>query len=103
MRVGYSILKELKNKTDGIFATNYGLKDIEFERMIKLLEKQGYIERVLRVGDNFSLRPARITDKGENFLIEHSLMEEEYPKTKEALNAWVQLDKLKYSNGAEED
>lgn len=98
MRVGYSILKEISIKSDDIVATNYGLEDIEFERMIKLLEKTGYIEHVLRVGDNFSLKPARLTEKGKCFLIEHLQLEGEYPNSKEAIKGWVEVDKIKYSN-----
>lgn len=103
MRVGYSILKEVKNRTQRIIADHYGLKDYEFDRMIRMLENKGYIERVLRVGDNLSLKPARLTEKGENFIKEHYQLEDEYPNTIEGLKAWVQIDKLKYSNGAEDE
>lgn len=72
MRVGYSILREINNKTMELTAASYGLKEYEFERMIKLLEHKGFVERVLRVGDKLSLKPAKLTEKGSIFLKEHS-------------------------------
>jgi DNA-binding PadR family transcriptional regulator len=95
MRVGFSILNEIKDKRAALSGQVYGIKDIEFERMIKLLEKQGYIERVLRVGDRFSLKPARLSEKGERFLMEHAELADEYPDSMEELKEWVRADRAK--------
>ncbi|WP_214630770.1 hypothetical protein [Paenibacillus agaridevorans] len=95
MRVGFSILKEIKDKRADISGQVYGLKDVEFERMIKLLEKQGYIERILRVGDRFSLKPARLLEKGERFLMEHVELADEYPDSMEKLKEWIRADRAK--------
>ncbi|OUS78598.1 hypothetical protein B1748_00535 [Paenibacillus sp. MY03] len=95
MRVGFSILKEIQVKRTGISGELYGLKDIEFERMVKLLEKQGYLERVLRVGDRFSLKPARLLEKGEMFLEEHARLADEYPDSIGELKEWVRADRAK--------
>ncbi len=100
MRVGYSILREIYRKEFLPESCHYGLKDSEFERMIRLLEKEGYLDRVLRAGDKFSLRPARLTCKGEQFLKEHSNLEETYPKERIDLIKWIQADRLVYSNDA---
>lgn len=99
MRVGYSILREINNKTNGLVSSDYGLKEFEFDRMVKLLEK--LIERVLRTGEKISLRPAKITEKGISYLKENSQLEEHYPFSKSELKEWVQEDKLRYSNGAD--
>ena len=103
MRVGYSILREIHRKENLPESGHYGIKDIEFERMIKLLEKQGYLERVLRVGDKVSLRPAKLTRKGEVFLEEYKSLEITYPKDKKDLINWIQTDKIKYSNDASKE
>ncbi len=103
MRVGFSILKEIKDKRAHINEDVYGLKDFEFDRKLKLLERKGYVERVLRVGDNLSLRPARLTAKGEAFLMGHADLADDYPSHVEDLKEWVLLDKLMYANGAEEN
>ena len=55
----------------------------------------------MRVGDNYSLKSARLTEKGKNFLLERIYLEDQYPNSKEALKEWVQVEKYKYSNGAE--
>jgi|SRR5690606_13097156 len=103
MRVGYSILREIHRKEYVPESGHYGIKVVEFERMIKLLEKQGYLERVLRAGDEFSLRPARLTQKGEDFLEEYRILEDIYPKENKELINWVQIDKIMYSNDASEE
>ncbi|MEK3882121.1 hypothetical protein [Paenibacillus sp. PL2-23] len=103
MRVGYSILREIHWKENMPESRHYGLKDFEFERMIKLLEREGYLERVLRAGDKFSLRPAKLTRKGEVFLEENKDLEDTYPIDKKELITWIQVDKLKYSNDASEE
>lgn len=79
---------------------HYGLRDIEFENMIKFLEKKGFIERVLRVGDHYSLKPAILTQKGERFLLENKELEESYPADRDELMNWVEIDKKMYSNDA---
>jgi len=102
IRVGYSILRELQAGGERPIATHYGLTEVEFQRMIMLLERQGYIERVLRVGDRFSLKPTRLTAKGVAFLLEKLHFEVDYPTSKMDLRTWVQVDKELYSNGAED-
>lgn len=47
------------------------------------------VERVLRVGDNLSLRPVRLTEKGEAFLMEHADLVDDYPSNIEDLKEWV--------------
>ncbi|RIX50762.1 hypothetical protein D3P08_18840 [Paenibacillus nanensis] len=103
MRVGFSIMKEIHKKTPELAASDYGLKDEEFARMINLIERQGYIERVLRAGDQMSLKPARLTHKGLIFLQENGHLEMNYPRLREELKEWVRVDKLLYSNEAEDD
>jgi hypothetical protein len=103
MRVGYSILRGIKNKHIEFTAATYGLKEYEFQRMIRLLEYKGFVERVLRVGDNLSLKPARLTEKGAIYLKEYSYLELDYPLDKMDLKEWVKADKTLHSNEAEED
>lgn len=95
-------MRELQAGGERPLATHYGLTEVEFRRMIMLLERQGYIERVLRVGDRFSLKPTRLTAKGVAFLLEKSHFEVDYPTSKADLRTWVQVDKELYSNGAED-
>ncbi|PZD94539.1 hypothetical protein DNH61_17645 [Paenibacillus sambharensis] len=102
MRTGYSVLRELKLKNFIPTAGDYGLKDVEFENFIRFLERKGFIERVLWVKDAYSLRPARLTPKGLSLLEEYSGLESEYPAERTSLKPWVELDKILYSNGAEE-
>lgn len=70
--------------------------------MIKLLEKKGYVERVLRAGDLLSLRPARVTEEGKSFLAENFHLSEEYPDNIDELKEWVRADEL-YSDDEDED
>lgn len=57
------------------------------------------MERVLRVNDDFSIKVARLTNKGIDLLENNKHYEETYPK-RENLKAWVQIEKDLYSNGA---
>lgn len=100
MRAGYSILREIHGKSFIPKANDYGLKEREFENIIFFLENKGYLERVLRINDEFSLNAARLTQKGIELLEEHKKYEESYPG-REQLKAWVQIEKELYSNGAE--
>jgi len=100
MRLGFSILKEIMEKRAGINESIYGIEDFEFHRMIRLLEKKGYVERVLRAGDLLSLRPARLTEKGQSFLADNSHLGEEYPDNIDKLKEWIRADEL-YSNDVE--
>ncbi|MBO2946045.1 hypothetical protein JJQ72_18880 [Paenibacillus sp. F411] len=101
MRVGYSILKEIHNNEFTPEAKDYGLEDHEFIRMVKLLEKKGYLENILIVGDFFSLKQTKLTIKGIHFLAEHSDLDIHYPTSRSERIAWIQEDKRMYSNGAE--
>ena len=65
-------------------------------------EHKGFVERVLRVDDSFSLRPARLTIKGIKLLEDNKQYIETYPKRSD-LKVWIQVDKELYSNGAEEE
>lgn len=102
MRVGYSILREIHKKHFTPNAEDYGLKEREFENFIFLLENQEYVERVLRVNDEFSLNAARVTQKGMELLEEHRQYEESYP-VRENLKAWIQIEKELNSNKAENE
>jgi len=100
VRGGYSILREIHRKNHIPEGKDYGISDREFDNMIRLFEKQGYLERVLRVGDSYSLKPAKLTPKGINFLEEKSDYEETYPPTRNGLIEWVKPEKEQYSNDA---
>lgn len=102
MRVGYSILKEIKEKYFTPCASDYGLTQIEFENFILFLENKGYVERVLRVSDRFSLHPTRLTEKAIKLLEDNKQYIDTYPE-RTGLKAWVQIEKELYSNGAEEE
>ncbi len=102
LRVGYSILREIHKKDFIPNARDYGVGEREFENFIFLLENQGYVERVLRVNDEFSLNAARVTKKGMKLLEEQQQYEESYPE-RANLKAWVQVEKKLYSNGAENE
>lgn len=99
MRVGYSILKEIEHQHLPS-ASDYGLTQREFENFIFFLENKGYIERVLRVNDQFSLKAARLTAEGKQFSKRHRDYEKTYPN-KSGLKAWIEVEKAQYSNGAE--
>jgi len=94
MRLAYSLLREIHLKNYVPEATNYGLKEVEFEQFIKLMENKGYLERVLRVGDQYwySIKNARITKSGLALLEEYKHYEEEYPE-RDQLKDWVKLDR----------
>ncbi|QNK89596.1 hypothetical protein H7992_08050 [Sporosarcina sp. resist] len=100
MRVGYSVLKEIHEKAFTPSASDYGLTQIEFENFILFLEQKGYVERVLRVNERFSLNPARLTAKAIDLLEENKHYIESYPE-RSGLKAWIQVEKELYSNGAE--
>ncbi|MEK4486108.1 hypothetical protein MHH81_11030 [Psychrobacillus sp. FSL H8-0484] len=102
MRVGYSVLKEINEKTFTPCASDYGLTQREFENFVLFLEHKGFVERVLRVDDNFSLNPARLTKKGIKLLEDNNQYMETYPKRSD-LKVWIQEDKELYSNSAEEE
>ncbi|MFB5086820.1 hypothetical protein PGC35_06295 [Psychrobacillus sp. PGGUH221] len=100
MRVGYSILREISRKNYIPCGKDYGLTTREFENFIFFLEKQGLLERVLRVNDEFSIKAARLTKKGNELLEELKQYEETYPDDRHNLIKWVQIEKDQYSNGA---
>lgn len=101
MKVGYSVLREIHSKRHTPCAHDYGLSEVEFERFIKLLEKKGYLERILRNGDSYSIRNARLTSQGIDLLQELSDYEATYPEDRGRLKDWVNDEKMKYSNEAE--
>lgn len=74
--------------------SDYGITDVEFENLIKLLENKGYIERVLRSGDQywFSIKNARLTKEGSYFLEQHQQYEESYPERNQ-LKSWIKTDR----------
>jgi len=100
LRVGYSVLKEINEKTFTPCASDYGLTQREFENFVLFLEHKGFVERVLRVDDSFSLCTARLTKKGIKLLEDNNHYIETYPKRSD-LKVWIQVDKELYSNGAE--
>jgi predicted transcriptional regulator len=102
MRVIYSVLREINKGTSLPTARDYGLKQREFENFILHLEKEGYIERVLRMDTFFSLKPTRLTKKGHDFLEKYKHVEDDYPDKKDIIK-WIQVEKEMYSNGAEEE
>lgn len=102
MRVGYSVLKEINDKIFTPCASDYGLTQREFENFVLFLEHKGFVERVLRMDDSFSLRLARLTKKGIRLLEDNNQYIETYPKRRD-LKVWVQVDKELYSNVAEEE
>jgi hypothetical protein len=91
LRVGYSVIREIHRKYFEPNANDYGLEEIEFEKFIFLLERKGYIERVLKVNDMYSLKPARLTEKGIEFLGSNKHFEKTYPE-RSFLREWVQVD-----------
>ena len=99
MRVGYSILREINRGEFLPTEKDYGLRTREFENFIKFLENEGYLERVLRLDDYFSIKPARLTNKGHELLNDNKKYEESYPERKDLIK-WVQVEKDLYSNGA---
>ena len=74
--------------------------NFKFENFVLFLEHKGFIERVLRVDDSFSLHPARLTNKSIKLLEDNNQYIETYAKRSD-LKVWIQLDKEFYSNGAE--
>ncbi|MCM3363865.1 MULTISPECIES: hypothetical protein [Bacillaceae] len=102
MKITYSILRELHKGIDLPKPKDYCLKQREFENFIFFLEKEGYIERVLRIDTFFSLKPARLTKKGDKFLESHQYLEDSYPD-KQDMMKWLQAEKEMYSNGADEE
>ncbi|MDX1805793.1 MAG: hypothetical protein R3267_02050 [Paenisporosarcina sp.] len=100
MRVAYSVLREIHKKDHNPHGKDYGLKDYEFEGFIRLLDKNGYLERVLRVNDEYLLGPARLTEKGKILLETYKHYEVDYPDIKH-LKDWVKTEREQYSNQAE--
>ena len=100
MRVGYSVLREINEKTFTPCASDYGLTQSEFENFVLFLENKGFLERVLRVDDSFSLHPARLTKKGIKLLEDNNQYIDTYPK-RSGLKVWIQVEKELYSNSAE--
>lgn len=102
MKVGYSILKEIHKDNNSPTARDYGLSEVEFQNFVFFLEQKGYLERVLRINEQFSLKAARLTEKGVSLLAEYKQYEDSYPE-KNSLKAWVQTEKDLYSNDAEQE
>ena len=98
MRVGYSILREINRENFSPSAKDYGITVREFENFIFYLESKDLVERVLRIKDEFSIKAARLTDKGTMFLDEMKQYEETYPPDRLKLIEWVQIEKEMYSN-----
>jgi len=94
MRLPYSLLREIQLKNYVPEAIDYGLKEVEFEQFIKLMENRGFLERVLRVGDQYwySIKNARLTKSGLALLEEYKHYEIEYPE-RDQLKDWVKLDR----------
>lgn len=85
MRVAYSVLREIHKKDHNPHG---------------LLEKNGYLERVLRVNDESRLGPARLTERGKILLETYNHYEDDYPDIKN-LNDWVKNEREQYSNQVE--
>ena len=102
MRVVYSVLRELHKGIALPTAKDYDLIQRDFENFIFFLENEGYVERVLRIDTFFSLKPARLTKKGYDFLESHKYLEASYPD-KQDMFKWIQADKEMYSNEAKEE
>ena len=68
MRVIYSVLREINEGTALPTAEDYRVKQREFENFIFTLEKDGYVERVIRIDTFFSLKAARLTKKGHKLI-----------------------------------
>ncbi|EOR23049.1 hypothetical protein A499_14821 [Niallia nealsonii AAU1] len=102
MKVTYSVLREINIGTALPIAKEYNFKQREFENFIFLLENEGYVERVLRIDTFFSLKPARLTKKGHDFLENHKYLEASY-SNKQDIIKWIQMEKEMYSNGAKEE
>ncbi|MFE7062964.1 hypothetical protein ACFVAD_12520 [Sutcliffiella sp. NPDC057660] len=100
MRVIYSVLREIHRKEFIPDGSHYGLKELEFEQLIRFLENERLVERVLRGEDSFSIKIARLTLKGKELLNDYQHYEENYPKP-DNLRQWVKVEKDLYSNGAE--
>lgn len=62
----------------------------------------GFIERVLRIDPFFSIKPARLTKKGQAFLEKYNYLEETYPD-KQNMMKWIRVGKEVYSNEANEE
>ncbi len=94
MKIGYSILREIDIKDFIPTGSDYGITDVEFENLIKLLENMGHVERVLRVGDKYwySIKNARLTKVGLVFLEQHKHYEETYPDRSQ-LKSWIKTDR----------
>lgn len=94
MKIGYSILREIDKKDFIPTGSDYGITDVEFENLIKLLENKGYLERVLRAGDQYwySIKNARLSKKGLLFLEENKHYEEFYPERTQ-LKSWIKTDR----------
>lgn len=47
---------------------------LQFQHMITLLERRGYIERAIRAGNKFTLKPAKLIPKALAFLWSSRMM-----------------------------
>lgn len=94
MKIGYSILREIEKKNFIPTGPDYGITDVDFDNLIKLLENKVYIERVLRVGDKYeySIKNARLTKDGLLFLEQNEHYEESYPDRNQ-LKSWIKTDR----------
>lgn len=101
MRFIYSILREINEKSLPT-AKDYGYKQREFENLIFTLEKEGYVERVLRIDTFFSLKPARLTQKGHELLESLRYFDESYPGKKGLIN-WLKVEKEESSYADDEE
>ncbi|MBH5318565.1 hypothetical protein I6N90_12240 [Paenibacillus sp. GSMTC-2017] len=102
MRAGYSILREIQKKGFTPEPSDYGLKEWEFKKMIQFLQDKGFLDRVLRVGDHFSLKNSQITTKGSQLLEDNQHYELDYPD-RAGLKEWVKVEKEQYSNSSYEE
>lgn len=102
MRAAYSVLREIHKGIALPTAKDYDMQQRQFENFILFLENEGFIERVLRIDSFFSIKPARLTKKGQAFLEKYNYLEETYPD-KQNMMKWIRVGKEVYSNEANEE
>ncbi|NKC66732.1 YjcQ family protein [Vagococcus fluvialis] len=90
-KLRYAILKKMDANENNVTANFFGVTEEEFFENVTFLSREGYITKPM-YADNivFNMSFSRITEKGENYLEENSMLNKGYKIAKEVRD-WIKL------------
>lgn len=96
MRILYSFLKEINDKSLDNGEKLYRMNEYEFRELLRHLYDNGYIKGGIILSDSYSLKSAILTEKGLKVLEEYKSYEEDYPD-RDNIKRWIRNENYSYN------